>query len=310
MRAVDEDGFGEAGFGEELLGLCDVRGRVVGAVGAAAEDDVTVGIAARDDGGGGTVEIDAEESLGGGGGLDGVDRGRDGAVGAVFETERHRETGGHLAVRLRFGGAGADGGPADQVGDVLRRDGVEQLGGGGQAEVEDVAEESAREAQAGGDIVRTVEVGVHHEALPADGGARLFKIDAHDDHDAVGDFAGKGGELAGVVAAGVDIVDRARADDEEEALVVGEDQLVDLAARVGDKRRLGLGFRQLGEQGSGRGEGTRLDDVDIRCSLHEPPAWRLRGAACKPRVGQREKRKIKKHVPGRGAKGEVARGAG
>ncbi len=283
MRAVDEDGFGEVGFGEELLGLGDVGGRVVGAGGAAAKDDVAIGIAAGDDGGGGAVEVDAEEGLGLGGGLDGVDRGGDGAVGAVFETERHREAGGHLAVGLRFGGAGADGGPADEVGDVLWGDGVEKFGGGGQAEVEDVAEECAGEPEAVGDVVGAVEMRVHHESLPADGGARFFEIDAHDDHHAVGNFLGEGGEASGVVAAGVEVVDRARSDDEEETFIVGEDESLDFAAGVGDEGGLRFGFRDFGEERGGRGKGAGFDDVDVGCSLHEWSGelgtWERRGAS-------------------------------
>mgnify|MGYP000258093380 CR=1 FL=1 len=53
-------------------------------------------------------------------------------------------------MRLRLGGASADGAPADEVGDVLRRDRIEKLGGSGQTEVEDIAEEAATEAEAGG----------------------------------------------------------------------------------------------------------------------------------------------------------------
>ena len=269
VRAVDQDGFGEPGFGEELLGLGDVRGRVVRAGGAAAENDVAIGIAAGDDGGGGAVEIDTEKSLGLGGGLDGVDGGGDGTVGAVLETERHRQTRGHLAVGLRFGGAGADGGPADEVGNVLRGDGVEELGGGGQTEVEDVAEERAGEPEAVGDVVGAVEMGVHHEAFPADGGARFFEVDAHNDHHAVGDFLGEGGESASVVAAGLEVMDRARADDEKEAFVVGEDETLDLATGVGDESGLRFGLRDFGEERGGRRKGAGFDDVDVGCSLHE-----------------------------------------
>jgi hypothetical protein len=196
----------------------------------------------------------------------------DGAVGAVLEAEGHREAGGHLPVGLGFGGAGADGTPADEVGDVLRRDGIEKLGGGGQAEVEHVAQEGAAEAEAGGDVVRAVEVRVHDEAFPADGGAGLLEVDAHDDHHAVGDLAGEGGEAAGVVAAGVEVVDGAGADDQEEAFVVGEDEPVDLAAGAGDEFGLGFGLRQLREQGGGRGQGTGLDDIDVGSFLHEGPA--------------------------------------
>jgi hypothetical protein len=75
------------------------------------------------------------------------------------------------------------------------------------SEIEDVTQERASEAQAGGDVVRAVEVRIHHESLPADGGARFLEINPHDDHNAVGDFAGESGETGGVVAAGVNVVD-------------------------------------------------------------------------------------------------------
>ena len=64
-------------------------------------------------------------------------------------------------MRLRFSGARADGGPADEVGDVLRCDGIEQFGGGGQAEIEDIAKKGAGEAQAGGNVMGAVEARVH-----------------------------------------------------------------------------------------------------------------------------------------------------
>jgi hypothetical protein len=76
VRAVDQDGLRQARLGEQLLGLRDVGRRIIRTGRAAAEDDVAVGIAAGDDGGGGAVEVDAEEGLGLRGGLDGVDRGR------------------------------------------------------------------------------------------------------------------------------------------------------------------------------------------------------------------------------------------
>ena len=49
------------------------------------------------------------------------------AVGAVLEADRRRQPGRQFAVDLRFGGARADRPPADQVADVLRRDGVQEL---------------------------------------------------------------------------------------------------------------------------------------------------------------------------------------
>jgi hypothetical protein len=188
---------------------------------------------------------------------------------------------GHLPVGLRLGGAGADGGPADQVGDVLRRDGIEQLGGRGQAEVEHVAQEGAGEPQAGGDVVRTVEVRIHHEALPADRRAGLLEINAHDDHHAVVHLAGQGGQPAGVVAARRDVMDGARADDQQEAPVVGENETVNFTPGAGDEFSLGLGLGQFREQRGGRGQGAGLDDIDVGCLLHERPDWGARAARIK-----------------------------
>ena len=77
-------------------------------------------------------------------------------------------------MNLRLGGAGADGTPGDEVGDVLGRDGVEQLGADGDAHRGEVAEELAGEAEALVDLERAVNVGVVDEALPADSRARFL----------------------------------------------------------------------------------------------------------------------------------------
>ena len=186
---------------------------------------------------------------------------------------------------LGLRGAGTDGAPADEVGDVLRGDGIEELGGGGEAEVEDVAEKGAAETEAGGDVVGAVEMRVHDEALPADGGAGFLEVDAHDDQDAVGDFVRECGETPGVVATGGEIMDRARADDQEKAAVVGEDEPVDFAAGARHEIGLGLGLRELGQQAGGRGEGARLDDMDVGSFLHEGADWAGWDSTRKPGFG-------------------------
>ncbi|MEN9635858.1 MAG: hypothetical protein RL077_4262 [Verrucomicrobiota bacterium] len=212
---------------------------------------MAVAIAAGHDGGGVPIEVDAEKGLGLRGRLDGVDRGVEGAVGAVLETEGHGETARHLAVSLGFRGAGADGTPAHQIRDILRGDGIEEFCSGGQAEIEDVAEEGAPEAETGGDIVGTIKVGIHHQPFPADGRARFFKVHPHDDEHAVGDLAGQRDEASGVFAAGIEIVNRARPDDEQKAPVGGEDEPLNIAARLSDKLGLRFGFWQLGQQRGG-----------------------------------------------------------
>ena len=91
MGAIDQDRLRQSGFSEEGFGLGDVGGGVVGAAGAAAQDDVAVWVTTGINGSGGAVEIDAEKRLGLAGGFDGIDGGLEGAVGAVFKADGHRQ---------------------------------------------------------------------------------------------------------------------------------------------------------------------------------------------------------------------------
>lgn len=45
----------------------------------------------------------------------------------VLEANRERHTRGEFTVELRLGGTSTDGTPRDEVGDVLRRDGIKKL---------------------------------------------------------------------------------------------------------------------------------------------------------------------------------------
>ena len=169
---------------------------------------------------------------------------------------------------LRLGGARTDRGPADQVGDVLRRDGVEQLRSGGKPEVEHVAQEGARDPQARRDIVRAVEVRVHDEALPAHRGPRLLKIDPHDDHHPVRHLARERGQAPPVFEARIHVMDRAGTHDEEHPVVVRENEAMDVPAGLRDETRLHLGLGNLGQERRRRGEGPGLDDIDVGGALH------------------------------------------
>ncbi len=264
--AVDHDGGFESGIEECFAGFGDVLGGIVGAAGTAAEDDVAVGVALGGDGVGLSGVVDPEKGLFLAGGFDGVDGDGESAVGAVFEAEGHRETGGHLAVGLALGGAGANRGPADEVGNVLRGDGVEEFGGGGDPEGDDFAEEAARLTEAFGDVAGAVEVGVHDESFPADGGAGFFKINTHHDEEAVADFRSESRDFTGVFATGFEVVDGAGADHQEEAGVVTEDDFIDRFAAFGDEAFVGLGAFDLGaERGGGRQKdlGSNVDIGDF-----------------------------------------------
>ena len=86
-------------------------------------------------------------------GEDGVDGDLDVAGGGVLESDRAGDAGDELAMDLALGGARADGSPADEAGDVLRRDHVEEFGAGGDAHLGEVEQQMARQAQAVVDLV-------------------------------------------------------------------------------------------------------------------------------------------------------------
>ena len=155
---------------------------------------------------------------------DGVHRYLQVAIGAVFETDRHRETRSEFAMDLALGRARTDGGPGDEVGVILAERRVQKFGADGQAGGVDVEHEPAGEAQAGVDLETPVEVRVVDQALPADGGAGLFKIDAHYDQQFAGETVGHGLEPPRVFECPRRIMDRAGADDREQPVVpAGQD---------------------------------------------------------------------------------------
>ena len=83
-------------------------------------------------------------------------------------------------MRLRLRGARADRGPGDQVPEKLRRYRVKRLGAGGQAKLANIKQKFARLDHALIDMEGIVHIRVVDIALPAGGGARFFKIYAHD----------------------------------------------------------------------------------------------------------------------------------
>src|SRR5678815_4803527 len=58
---------------------------------------------------------------------DRIERDSDVAIGAVFESNRARQTRSKLPVNLTLGSAGANGAPGDEIGEILRRNHVEEL---------------------------------------------------------------------------------------------------------------------------------------------------------------------------------------
>ena len=155
------------------------------------------------------------------------------AVRAILEADRTGQSRRQLAVHLRLRGARADGAPADQVGDVLRADDVEEFGAGRQAQLIDIAQQFARHAQAVIDAEAIVHVRVVDQALPADRGARLLEVDAHDDFQFTGKTRALLDQQARIFHGRLGIVDGARPDHHHQAVVLAVQDTVQGNAGAG-----------------------------------------------------------------------------
>src|ERR1700735_1485183 len=102
---------------------------------------MAVGIAHGLDNGRAAQVVDSEEIVWRRCGFDAVDGDLDVAVGAVLESDRHRQPGCQLAVHLRLGGASTDRAPGDRVGDVLRAGGFQELTPNRKTKVDDAQQQ-------------------------------------------------------------------------------------------------------------------------------------------------------------------------
>ena len=130
-------------------------------------------------------------------------------------------------MQLAFGGARANGAPAHQVGDELRREDVEVLHAGRHAAFVEFEQQLARGAQALVDLEAVVEVGIVDQAFPAHGGARLFEVHAHHDQQIIGQALPGFGQQGGVFQGGLRVVDRARPHDHQQAVITACQDVLD-----------------------------------------------------------------------------------
>ena len=137
------------------------------------------------------------------------------AIGTVLEADRHRQAGGEFAVNLTFRGTRANGPPGDQIGDELRRNHIEKLSTCRKAAVGQFEQQPACRAQTVVDVKAAVQVRIINEPLPADGGARLLEIHAHDDHEIVLEAFSGALELVGVFQCRLGVVNRAGTDHDQ-----------------------------------------------------------------------------------------------
>mmetsp|Transcript_17284 Transcript_17284/g.34488 ORF Transcript_17284/g.34488 Transcript_17284/m.34488 type:complete len:232 (+) Transcript_17284:438-1133(+) len=175
---------------------------------------------------------DTHEVVGAGGGTDRVHRNLHGTRGSVLEADGARQTRGKLAMELRLGGACADGPPGDGVSRVLRGDGVEKLRPRRHPHLVAAHQQLACDTQALVDVVGAVEVRVVDQALPPHRRPGLLEVDSHDDDELLRVLLDEGSELAGVLLGGLDVVDGARAADDDDAVIGPLQDVLNSCTRV------------------------------------------------------------------------------
>ena len=224
---------------------------------------MAVGVAAGFHDGRLAFVVNAEEGLGGTGGDQGIHGGLRVAVGAVLETHRHREAGGHLPMGLAFGSAGANGGPGYEVGKVLRDDGIQEFGSRIEAGFGDFHQQAPGAVQAVLNLVGIVKVGVVNQAFPADGSARLFKINAHHHEHPVAELFNQRLEARGVIQGRRVVVYGTGADDNGKAVIIAVQDGLQLPAAFQDRGFSGGGQRDALLQFRGAYQGVVTGHVYV-----------------------------------------------
>ena len=103
---------------------------------------------------------------------------------------------------------------------------------GRQAEPVDVEQQAAREPQALVDVEAAVQVRIVDQPLPADRGARLLEVHAHDDLERALEALALLAQPARVLQRRGGIVNRARTDDDRETIVGAVQDALQAAARA------------------------------------------------------------------------------
>jgi cobaltochelatase CobN len=214
-------------------------------------------------------------------------------------TERkwwHGQARRQLAVHLALGGARPDGAPRHEIRDELGSDGIQELAAGRYADLVQLAEQAARLPQALVDDEALVQVRIVDQALPAHGGARLLEVDAHDEEQIAGELVGHGVQPGGVLDGRVGIVDRARPDDDQQAVVAPVQDVRGLLAPARHAGGALLGERELLHQDGRRQQRADVLDTEVvgpmqhrQASAPERSSISVISAGAKSRMGGPQK---------------------
>jgi len=273
VGTIDHDRTGDAFPGDGGFSPRDMFLLVVRPSSSSTENDMAVGVAHGSDDRSLAVGIDADKVVRRAGRRHGVDRHVQAAFRAILEADRHRDSAGHFPVSLAFGRSGTDGGPTDEVGDILRTDRIQQLCSAGHAGLIDFQENVSRKLHAACDVAGAVEMGIVDQTLPSDRRPRLLKVCSHHDQQPVMEGIRQGLEPSGILVGGIRIMDRAGTDNDEQpfAILPVQDS-TDRLPCFHDKRGGVIRDWQLRLDGARRGQGLDFYDVLIvDRSLHLEP---------------------------------------
>ncbi len=235
----------------------------VGTLRAASQNDVAGLVAFGAHNGCEALLGDRKEVMRMGSRADGVHGNLRVAPCSVLEPDGHRQAACQFAMDLAFCGSCADGTPRNEIGHELRGNRVEELGAGGHAQANDVAQEGPGDAQTLIDVEGAIEIGVVDETLPAYGCAGFLEVSAHHDHQIFSESISDFFEALGVLEPRLGVVHRAGADDDQKTIVFFAH---DLGRFLASARRCGhmlLGGGNFLHDDSGRDQGANLVDAQI-----------------------------------------------
>ena len=249
---------------ERFAGRIDIGGRVVGLF-TATQNDVHILVAARLKNRGLAHLGHAHECVRRFGRHHRIGCHFDTPIGAVFKAHGTRQPTGQLAVALALGGARTNRAPTHQITDELRAEQVQKLGRHWHAPVQNVEQQLAGHRQPLVHGKAAIQMRVVDITLPADGGARFFKIHAHHDVQVLGILVGRRLEQIGIGQGLVVVMNGARAHHHHQPVVEALQHVRDVLPRTLHQRQVRWRGGQLlfqqsrGHDGAHRGNAGVVD---------------------------------------------------
>ena len=185
-----------------------------------AQNDETIVIANGTDNGDNTRLGDREEVVRVLNGSNSIHSNIKSAVRAILKAHREGQSRGKLTVELRLGCPGANCTNTEQIGQELRRDGIQHLTGKRHALLSQVNKELSRDAQTLVDLEGVIDVWIVDQTLPSDCCTGLLEVGAHDDEEILLVLLLHLDETVAVLESSLGVVDRAGTNDNKKSAVL------------------------------------------------------------------------------------------